>query len=87
MAKKYNILKFITNTAGQYSATVSATFDDLTKAIVNYHQSLASLHNASDVLFATVKIEDEYGYALAGYSENVDHSHEETETETILVPF
>ena len=79
---KYNILKFVTNTAGQYSATVSATFDDLEKAYVNYHQTLASLHNASDVRYATVKIENEYGHELIGYCEAVDHTIEETETET-----
>lgn len=79
---KYNIIKFITNTAGQYSADVSATFDELEKAKVNYHQTLATLHNASDVLTATVKIEDEYGFEVMGFVEVVDHTPEETQNET-----
>ena len=76
---KYNILKFITNTAGQYSASVSATFDDQEKAYVNYHTTLANLHNSNDVLYAVVKIENEYGHELMGYYETVDHKPEETE--------
>lgn len=71
---KYNIVKYITNTAGQYSASVSATFDSLEKALVNYHQSLASLHNASDTLRAVVKVEDEDGNGVIGCREIVDHS-------------
>lgn len=79
---KYNILKFVTNTADQYSATVSATFEDLDKAKVNYHQTLASLHNASDVKLACVKMVTEYGYDVQGYMEIVDHTVAETQNET-----
>ena len=81
---KYNIIKFVRNTADQYSASVSATFDNLESAKVNYHQSLAALYNASDVKTATVKIEDEFGHELAGYTEQVEHEtevSEETKTE------
>lgn len=74
---KYNIIKLIRNTADAYSASVSATFDSLESAKVNYHQSLATLHNASDVKVATVKIEDEFGHELAGFFETVDHTEEE----------
>lgn len=77
--KKYNIIKLIRNTADQYSASISATFDDLESAKVDYHQTLAALHNASDVKTATVKIEDEFGHELAGYMEHVDHTPTETE--------
>jgi hypothetical protein len=70
---KYNILKFIRNTEDAYSASVSATFDNLESAKVNYHQTLASLHNASDVKTATVKIEDEYGRELKNFIEMVNH--------------
>ena len=73
---KYNIEKFITNTQGQYSATVSATFDDLEKAIVNYHSTLANLHNANDVLLAVVILSDEYGNRMDMYREEVDHRPE-----------
>lgn len=78
---KYNILKYSTNTAEQYSATVSATFDDLNKAKVNYHQTLASLHNADDVKIACVKLVTEYGYDVQGYTEIVDHTVTEEVTE------
>jgi hypothetical protein len=70
---KYNILKFVRNSEDSYNATVSATFDDLEGAKVNYHQTLAALHNAKDVKTATVKIEDEFGRQLSGYMEIVNH--------------
>lgn len=73
---KYNIEKFIINTQNQYSASVAATFDDFDKAKVNYHQSLAALHNAEDVLVAVVKIVDEYGNNMDGFREVVDHTPE-----------
>lgn len=73
---KYNIEKFITNTQGQYSASVSATFDDFDKAKVNYHQTLTTLHNADDVLVAVVKIVDEFGNPMDGFREVVDHTPE-----------
>ena len=76
---KYNILKFSTNTSDQYSASVSATFDDLNKAKVNYHTTLANLHNASDVKLACVKMVTEYGFDVEGFSEIVDHTVAESE--------
>lgn len=69
----YNIIKLVRNTADQYSATVSATFDNLESAKVNYHSELMNLHNASDVKKATVKIEDEFGHELTRYTEQVEH--------------
>lgn len=79
---KYNIIKLVSNTADTYSATVSATFDNLESAKVNYHQTCASLHNASDVKTATVKIEDEFGHELTGYTEQIEHEVETEEAET-----
>lgn len=79
---KYNIIKLIRNTADTYSASVSATFDDLEKAKVNYHKELMNLHNAPDVKTATVKIEDEFGHELAGYTEQVEHETSETSEAT-----
>ena len=79
---KYNIIKLVRNTANQYSATISATFDNLDSAKINYHQTLAALHNASDVKTATVKIEDEFGHELAGYTEQVEHAPESEPSET-----
>jgi len=76
---KYNVVEFITNTAGAYTASVKATFDTLEKAIVRYHSDLASIHNATDVAVATVKIEDEYGHEVSGFFEVVDHREPEPE--------
>lgn len=73
---KYNVEKFITNTKGQYSASVAATFDDFDSAKVYYHQSLATLHNANDVLIAVVKIVDEFGNPMDDFREVVDHTPE-----------
>ena len=74
---KYNVVEFIRNTADAYTAKVTATYDSLEKAIVKYHQDLASFHNAEDVLVATVKIEDEFGHDVEGYLEIVDHREPE----------
>ncbi|MBR2556924.1 MAG: hypothetical protein IKE95_00920 [Methanobrevibacter sp.] len=74
---KYNVEKYVTNTQGQYSATVADTFDDVKKAKKNYHLSLASYYNAADVLVAVVKIVDEYGNPLDGFREVVDNTPEE----------
>jgi C4-type Zn-finger protein len=78
---KYNIIKLVRNTAEQYTASVSATFDNLDSAKVNYHQTLASLHNANDVKKATVMIMDEFGHVRPEYTETVDHEEHTEETE------
>jgi hypothetical protein len=80
---KYNIIKLIRNTADAYSATVSATFENLESAKTNYHRELMNLHNAPDVKTATVKIEDEFGHELAGYTEQVEHEVETEEADTL----
>lgn len=73
---KYNVEKYVTNTQGQYSASVAATFDDVKKAKKNYHLSLASYYDAADVLVAVVKIVDEYGNPLDDFREVVDNAPE-----------
>ena len=73
---KYNVIKLIRNTQEQYVAQI-APFDSLSSAQVNYHQTLASFHNADDVKIATVKIEDEFGHELVGFAETVDHTEVE----------
>lgn len=78
---KYVLLKFVTNTSGQYSATV-ANFDSLDFAKVNYHSTLAAYHNAADVLTGTVAIVDEFAHPISGFHEVVDHTPEETPEET-----
>lgn len=73
---KYYVVKLLTNTAGQDASSVSVFSDDSTKtahdkALVSYHQTLASFHNAADVLYAVVMILNEYGNVEI--KEIVDH--------------
>lgn len=78
---KFYLVKILTNTQEQDGTTI-AKFDSQEQAIVSYHNTLASFHNASDVLYAVVEILDEYGRIMGGYSEIVDHRPEpEPETE------
>ena len=67
---KYYLVKLLTNTAGEDGSTIAVYTDDTTgdnpktghdKALVAYHNSLASFYNASDVLFVTVEVLDENG--------------------------
>lgn len=69
---KYYLVTLLTNDKGQDGSTL-AKYDALENAIVAYHNTLASFHNASDVLYAVVEILDEYGRSVKGYSEIVDH--------------
>lgn len=79
---KFYLVKLLTNTQGQDGSTL-AVFDDLEKAQVSYHQTLANFHNAEDVLYAVVEILDEYGRVIGGCSEIVDHRPEpEEQSET-----
>lgn len=72
---KYNLIKFIRNTDEQYVVQTN-TYDTIDAAKVAYHQSLAALHNTSDLKVAVVKIEDEFGHELPGFTEIVDHTPE-----------
>lgn len=73
---KYYVLKLLTNTAGQDASSVAVYSDDANKsahdkAVVAYHQTLATFHNADDVLYAVVMILNEYGNVEI--KEIVDH--------------
>lgn len=70
---KYYLVKLLTNTAGQDAPSVNV-YDTRDKALVAYHQTLAAFHNAEDVLYAVVKIENEYGNTEL--MEIVDHKPE-----------
>ena len=80
MAKFY-VVKELTNAQGQDASSIDVyENEDLetakNSAIVSYHNTLASYHNAKDVLYAVVQIHDEYGNILGGqtgYKEIVDH--------------
>lgn len=73
--EKYYLIKELTNDKGQDGSTI-AVYSTLDSAVVAYHQTLASLHNASDVLYAIVQIHDMYGRVVGGYNETVDHRPE-----------
>lgn len=73
---KYYLIKELTNTQGQDGSTI-AVYDSFDAAVVAYHNTLASFHNAADVQFAVVQIHDMYGRVVGGYIETVDHRVEE----------
>lgn len=86
---KYNVLKFVTNTAGGYQAVVSATFDAFEKARTNYFSTAAAFSNAPDVLVAVVKLVDEYGNNVDGFRVVIDNRPEpepEENTEKSTAP-
>lgn len=74
MKDKYYLIKILTNTAGQDGSSI-AVYDSLEKAQVAYHNLLASLHNAQDVLYAIIQIVDGE-YANLQAKEIVDHRPE-----------
>lgn len=75
---KFYLVKMLTNTQGQDGSAISV-FTDENAVKIAYHQMLAPLHNAEDVLYAVVEILDEYGRILGGYREEVDHRPEPEE--------
>lgn len=70
--EKYYLIKELTNDKGQDGSSISV-YTSLDSAVVAYHQTLASFHNAKDVLYAVVMVHDGYGRIVGGYSETVDH--------------
>lgn len=70
--EKYYLIKELTNDKGQDGSSI-AVYQTLDSAVVAYHQTLASFHNAQDVLYAIVQIHDMYGRVVGGYIETVDH--------------
>lgn len=78
MLGKFYLAILLTNSKGEDGSKI-LVFTDLDLAKVNYHTTLASYHNAQDVLYAVVEILDEYGRVVGGnngYTEIVDHRPE-----------
>lgn len=73
---KYYLIKLLTNTQGQDGSTL-AVYQSRESAIVAFHQTLASYHNAQDVKFAVVQIVNEMGGIEM--SETVEHNTAEEE--------
>lgn len=79
MTERFYLIKLLTNTSDQDGSAL-AVFTDYNEALVSYHQILAGYHNASDVLYAIVKIVNMSGNTMD--MEIVDHRPEpEEETE------
>jgi hypothetical protein len=70
---KFYLVKFLTNTQDQDGSSL-AVYDTYENAIVAYHQTLATFHNAADVLYACVEIINSLGNIEA--MEIVDHRPE-----------
>lgn len=70
MEEKFYLVKQLTNDKGQDGSSISV-FSSKEKALVAYHQTLATYINASDVLFAVCYITNYEGVIF--YSETVDH--------------
>ena len=73
---KFYVTRYLTNDKGQDGSGLSmftgSTEDEArTQALVNFHQTCAAYHNASDVLYALVKIENYKGDFVDG--EIIDH--------------
>lgn len=81
---KYNVIKFVTNTKEEYQVQVVSTSETLKAAKSEYFKECRNLNNADDVLYAVIKILDEYGNETA-WREVIDN-RPEPEPETIGEP-
>ena len=68
---KYYLIKLLTNTQGQDGSTISV-YSSRESAIVAYHQSLTTYHNAQDVKLAIVQVVNEMGGVEM--TETVEHN-------------
>ena len=76
----YYLIKIVINDKGQDGTSINV-FNSLDSAIVNYHQTLAAYHNASDVQHAVVEIMDTYGNVVGQFREQIDKYQPEPEPE------
>ena len=75
MNDRFYLVKQLTNDKEQDGSKIEF-YSDQNAVIVAYHNTLASFHNAQDVLFAVVQILDGSGNVLGGkdgFKETVDH--------------
>jgi len=76
----YYLVKILINDKGQDGTSISV-YSTLDSAIVAYHQTLATWHNAQDVVHGVVEILDGSGAIVggnSGYREEVNHPVEPT---------
>ena len=79
MKPRYYVVRLLTNSAGQDGSTISVIEGETEKAAkskaqVNYHHTLEIYHNAPDVLYAVVELENVMGNTEI--MEIVDHRPE-----------
>lgn len=72
----YYVVKLLTNDKGQDGSSITVhtgnTDDEArTKAFVEYHSTLRNYHNAADVLYAVVEVQNSEGTVIS--PEIVDH--------------
>ena len=73
MEEKHYLIKLLTNAEGAVVPSAEV-YNTLELAQVAYHNTLASYHNAQDVLYAVVEILNYIGYPVV--KEIVDHRPE-----------
>ena len=74
----YYLIKIVINDKGQDGTSIEV-YSSLDSAIVAYHQTLATWHNAQDVAHAVVEILDTYGRIVGNFHEEVNHYQPEPE--------
>lgn len=68
----YYLIKIVINDKGHDGTTIEV-YSSLDSAIVAYHQTLATWHNAQDVAHGVVEILDTYGRVVGNFREEVNH--------------
>lgn len=79
----YYLIKIVINDKGKDGTTIEV-YSSLDSAIVAYHQTLASWHNAQDVRHGVAEILNGSGVIVggnSGYREEVNHPAPEPEPE------
>lgn len=74
----YYLIKIVINDKGQDGTSIEV-YSSLDSAIVAYHQTLATWHNAQDVVHGVVEILDTYGRIVGNFHEEVNHYQPEPE--------
>ena len=70
----FYLLKLVKNTQGQYADPVATKYSSLKSAVVAFHQTAATLNNASDVSLATVEVMTETGVVLPNFREVINNA-------------
>lgn len=70
----FYLIKLVKNSQGQYADPVATKYSSLKAAIVAFHQTAATLNNASDVSLATVEIMTETGVVLPNFREVINNA-------------